>query len=97
MLDLFATIYLAWLVDLARDRTRRALVAAAIAIAVARGVYVMRVEHRGAPIATIHLRNDNWTDAMRWIARTPPSSHVLADPGHAWKYGTSVRVAAERE
>jgi hypothetical protein len=22
---------------------------------------------------------------------------VLADPGHAWKYGTSVRVAAERD
>ena len=34
---------------------------------------------------------------MRWIARTPPSSHVLADPGHAWKYGTSVRVAGERD
>jgi hypothetical protein len=23
--------------------------------------------------------------------------HVLADPGHAWKYGTSVRVSAERD
>ena len=22
---------------------------------------------------------------------------MLADPGHAWKYGTSVRVAAERD
>jgi hypothetical protein len=22
---------------------------------------------------------------------------VLADPGHAWKYGTSVRVSAERD
>jgi hypothetical protein len=97
MLDLFATIYLAWLVDLASVRTRQALVAAVIAIAAARGVYVMRVEHHGAPIAAIQLPDDNWTDAMRWIAHTPPSSHVLADPGHAWKYGTSVRVAGERD
>ena len=34
---------------------------------------------------------------MRWLARQPADVHVLADPGHAWKYGTSVRVAAERD
>ena len=34
---------------------------------------------------------------MRRLARTPPSSHVLADPGHAWKYGTSVRVSGQRD
>ena len=34
---------------------------------------------------------------MRWLARQPPDVHVLADPGHAWKYGTSVRVSAERD
>ena len=27
----------------------------------------------------------------------PPDTHVLADPGHGWKYGTSVRVSAERD
>ena len=31
------------------------------------------------------------------FSRTPADSHVLADPGHAWKYGTSVRVAGERD
>jgi hypothetical protein len=35
---------------------------------------------------------------MRWIAQTtPPGAHILADPGHAWKYGNSVRVAGERD
>ena len=34
---------------------------------------------------------------MRWVRRQPTDTHVLADPGHAWKYGTSVRVAAERD
>ena len=34
---------------------------------------------------------------MRWISRTPADTHVLADPGHAWKYGTSVRVSGQRD
>ena len=34
---------------------------------------------------------------MLWIKRQPIDVHVLADPGHAWKYNTSVRVAAERD
>ena len=34
---------------------------------------------------------------MQWISRTPPDTHVLADPGHAWKYGSSVRVTGERD
>ena len=34
---------------------------------------------------------------MEWLSRTPPDTHVLADPGHAWKYGTSVRVTGERD
>jgi hypothetical protein len=68
-----------------------------IALSAARGIYVTRTEHRGAPIVAIQLPANDWTDVMSWIARTPPSTHVLADPGHAWKYGTSVRVAGERD
>jgi hypothetical protein len=34
---------------------------------------------------------------MRWLARGPLDTHVLADPGHAWKYGSSVRVSAGRD
>ncbi|MEO5820119.1 MAG: hypothetical protein ABIT71_06400, partial [Vicinamibacteraceae bacterium] len=28
---------------------------------------------------------------------TPPSTHVLADPNHAWRFGTSLRVLAARD
>ena len=34
---------------------------------------------------------------MRWLSHQPVSAHVLADPGHSWKYGTSVRVSATRD
>jgi hypothetical protein len=34
---------------------------------------------------------------MRWLKAQPIDIHVLADPVHAGKYGTSVRVAAERD
>ena len=39
----------------------------------------------------------DWMDAMAWLRRTPLGTHVLADPAHAWRYGTSVRVAAGRD
>ena len=54
-------------------------------------------EHAGNPIARIGFPQDNWTDAMQWISQTPADTHVLADPGHAWKYGSSVRVTGERD
>ena len=34
---------------------------------------------------------------MSWVSRQPLSLHVLADPGHSWKYGTSVRVSGKRD
>jgi hypothetical protein len=98
MLDLLTTVYVAWLLaEGVSPRLRRGVVLAVIAIAVSRGVYVTLAEHRGGRFVSVNLPNDNWTDAMRWLSHTPPDSHVLADPGHAWKYGTSVRVAGERD
>jgi hypothetical protein len=99
MIDLLASIYLAWLLAEAPAAAvvRRAVVAGLIAIAVGRGVYVMRVEHARDPIVRIGFPQDNWTDAMQWISQTPTDAHVLADPGHAWKYGSSVRVAGQRD
>jgi len=82
------------------DKTRRTvplLVAALTVVAVTRGWYVMRVEHPGRPIWQVGLPRDDWHDAMQWVARTPGRDAVLADPGHAYRYGTSVRVAAERD
>ena len=99
ILDFLAAIYLAWLfAEAPRSfNLRRAAVALAFAAAVGRGLFVWSSEHAGSPIAQIGFPQDNWTDAMEWISRTPADSHVLADPGHAWRYGSSVRVAGERD
>ena len=99
MLDLLAAIYIAWLLAEAPSSRaiRRAIVAVAIAVAVGRGVFVWQAEHAGSPLMRVGLPPDHWTDAMAWLARTEGNTHVLADPGHAWKYGTSVRVSAERD
>jgi hypothetical protein len=68
-----------------------------VAFAVARGAYVMMVERPERALFEARLPSSDWEDAMAWLKRQPPSVHVLADPGHAWKYGTSVRVAAARD
>ena len=34
---------------------------------------------------------------MDWLRAQPLGVHVLADPGHAWRYGSSVRIAAARD
>jgi hypothetical protein len=57
----------------------------------------MTVEHPERSLAAVHLPASDWDDALTWIRTQPLDAHVLADPGHAWKYGTSVRVAAERD
>ena len=68
-----------------------------LAIATSRGAYVMVVERPERSLFELNLPQSAWEDAMRWIAAAPGRSHVLADPGHAWKYGTSVRVSAGRD
>ena len=68
-----------------------------VAIAASRGAYAMFVERPERPLFQVSLPESNWEDAMRWIAMRPVQTHVLADPGHAWKYGTSVRVSAGRD
>ena len=46
----------------------------------------------------MNLPADDWTTALRWVAdHTPPDAFVLADPGHAWKFGTAVRIGARRD
>ncbi len=99
MLDFLAALYLAWLFAEAPRSVavRRAALAIVLIAAVGRGVFVWGTEHAGSPIARLGFPQDNWTDVMQWMARTPPDTHVLAHPGHAWKYGSSVRVTAERD
>jgi len=106
MMELLATAYAVWwLVErpspAGRPSTvsggRLAVVAMLALFAVTRGAYVTFVEHAGRPAVRLDLAADEWRDAMDWLATTPASVYVLADPGHAWKYGSSVRVAAGRD
>ena len=80
-----------------RVRTARALAVVLLIFAATRGAYVMTVEHPERPLFGVHLQASEWQDAMNWVKSQPIDGHVLAHPGHAWKYGTSVRVAAERD
>jgi hypothetical protein len=105
MADVLATLYIVWWACEAAIGaratpavTRTRLVAALLlAVAMVRGWYVLRVEHPGRPLVQLALPADAWTDVSAWLRATPPGTHVLADPGHAWRYGTSVRVSAARD
>jgi hypothetical protein len=97
MLDFLATALLvSWLAE--RLRSREWLVAAVlVALAAARGAYIMTVEFPERPLVQMRLPTDDWHDAMAWAATTPVGTHWLAHPGHAHLYGSSVRVAAARD
>lgn len=83
---------------LAFTARRGAVVAVALlAFAAGRGLYVMLVERPERPLFEVRLPVSPWEDAMAWLRRQPANTHVLADPGHGWKHGTSVRVSAERD
>jgi hypothetical protein len=107
MLDLTATAYVVWaLADSRPNRSsaigRRswrplALALLLICAAGARGAYVWHVEHPGRALVQYDLPRTDWQDAMDWLQTTSLATHVLADPGHAWREGVSVRVAAGRD
>ena len=99
LVDFLALVYLiAAVADSRTSMTRTAIVTIALlALSIGRGTYVMLVERPERALFEVHLPESPWEDAMRWMARQPPDVHVLADPEHAWKYGTSVRVSAERD
>ena len=73
------------------------IVAVLVTFSTTRALYVMLVEHPERALVALRVPESNWEDAMRFVAQQPLSAHVLADPGHAWKYGTSVRVSAGRD
>jgi hypothetical protein len=101
LVDFIATVYvIAVVADAGRAFTaRRSMIVAVIllAISAARGTYVMMVERPERSLFEVRIPESPWQDAMQWIRREPIGVNVLADPGHSWKYGTSVRVAAERD
>ncbi len=105
MLDFMATVYLIWMLcempagrksapSISISRRQRWAVCLLAVISLSRGLWVTFVEHPGRPVIEMGLQAGPWNDALQWIAATPPDRHILADPGHAWRYGTSVRVGA---
>ena len=105
LVDAVATVYLIAVVadtgQYARRTfaVRRPMIVALllVAIAASRGAYVMLAERPERPLFEARIADSPWQDAMLWIRRQPRDVHVLADPGHSWKYGTSVRVSGERD
>jgi hypothetical protein len=94
LVDFLATVYV---IGAIAEQRRLVLAAVLIAFAVGRGTYIMLVEQPDRALFAVGLPESPWEDAMRWIARQPGDVHVLADPGHAWKYGSSARVSASRD
>ena len=98
LVDVVATIYAVGALAEAPRATRTRAVALAIvlsAVAIGRGAYIMLVERPDRALFAVHLPDDAWHDAASWLSRQGRDTHVLADPGHGWKFGTSVRVAGE--
>ena len=97
MLDFLATaLIVSWLVR--RAKQRAVVVTSAIAlVAVLRGLYIMTVEFPERPLVQFDLPDDDWKDAMRWARATPTGTHWLVHPGHTYLYGSSVRIAADRD
>lgn len=67
-----------------------------VLLSIVRGASIVIGEKEGR-VVSVDLPADDWTEAMSWLRAQPKDMHVLADPDHAWMYGSSVRVAAERD
>lgn len=97
LVDFITTVYVIAAIAESRPRAVYVLAGVLVTFAAVRGAYVLLVERPDLPLFAVHLQESPWEDAMRWIAQRPPDVHVLADPGHAWKYGSSARVSAGRD
>jgi hypothetical protein len=102
-LELLATAYVVWTLAegpwMSTPAARRGAVLAAVlaAVSVARGYYILRVEHDHRLVA-VHLPASDWQRMGAWMAsNTSPEAHVLADPDHVWSAGGSLRVLARRD
>ena len=98
IVDLLVAMYgIAAIGESLRFRHMMVLALVLLAGSIGRGTYIMEREHAERQLFEVSVPDSPWTDAMHWIARQPLETHVLADPGHAFKYGVSVRVAAGRD
>ena len=80
-----------------RVRIHRAAFALVVVASLARGGYVTLVERADHALIEINLPESEWTQVMQWAGQRPVGTNFLADPGHAWRYGSSVRAASGRD
>ena len=100
MLDFWATIYAVWaLAEGATLSVRRSRMAIAVitAFSLTRSAYIRFVKFPERPIAEIGIADTDWGRVMAWARTTPRDSSWIAHPSHASLYGTSLRVAGERD
>jgi hypothetical protein len=99
--DFLATIYVVWLAAERPGATSpiraRAVFAAVALVACARGAFIMGWEFPERRLVRVGLPEGEWGRVMAWASTTPAGSNFLTDPGHAWRYGVSVRIAARRD
>jgi hypothetical protein len=102
VLDLVAVISIFWLIEALADRGWHAapmVIASVLTVAsMTRGAYLMTVQFPERSIARPSGDATPWDQAMHWAeTNTPRDAHWLAHPDHAFRYGTSLRVAARRD
>jgi hypothetical protein len=100
MLDFLATVYAVWaLAEGATVTMRRGQLAALLIVifSIGRSAYIKWVKFPERPIAEIGIADNDWGRVMAWARTTPRDSGWIADPAHAFQYGTSLRVAGERD
>jgi len=96
ILDFVAIASVAWWLTQSR-KTAMVAISVCLISSAARGCYLLEIDQPERQLVTIELPDTSWMDAMHWLNTQPADWHVLADPGHAWKYGISVRVGAVRD
>lgn len=96
VMDFVALACLAWWIT-RHGRIAMAVVAVLVLASAGRGYYLLEVLQPERTLARVELPPTSWVDAMTWLKAQPADWHVLADPGHAWKYGVSVRLAATKD
>jgi hypothetical protein len=103
--DVLATIYLVWAfveapwprLQVSAALRQRGVVALLAIASLARGGYILRVEHANALVA-VGLPSTDWQRTAEWARQqTPIDAHFLVDPEHTWRYGVSFRIAASRD
>ncbi len=100
MLDFLAIVYATWAIaEGASARVRRAQWATLVIgmASLSRSAYIKFLRFPERPIAELGIADTDWGRVMAWARATPRDSGWIAHPSHAFMYGTSLRVAGERD